>query len=473
MANSEMFAALLQRLKDDCLNCTICTDDFKDPIILPCHHSFCRKCLGDSVRGKIINNKFQCQVCDKLTEIPVDGVQGFPVDERVANMLTKIDALLKVVPCSSCDTKENARWNCKTCRQAYCNRCIELHKNIQDAEKHQTELINAEDVGEADPEMTDSFYREARLTHYCPKHKKEELDLYCKDDNLVVCGKCIAVKHRDHEIIDAEDRATEIRNDISDVLKKGESNFKRPLVDYIDFIENTMVECRANHDETAISIHAYFQKIQAEIDAKKADCLQNLKNNYAYQVELLETISNDMSGRLGRYNNERRLLEILKSDTSDVQLIKMRDKLKDTFTAWESNDWQRPYKSITFQINVFANDKQTFEQYLDSVSLDVEDQNNDIAGVDNAAKVVVVIDQTGKEKMRLDQLDYPCDVVFNINGDVVAYFMGDRELKVYSDTGVLKHKTWHNRTLHSYEKYVQTAMYGHILAKTSGNKNIL
>ncbi|CAH1795595.1 unnamed protein product [Owenia fusiformis] len=513
-------------------------------------------------------------------------------------MLIKIDALLKGVPCSSCDTKENARWNCKTCRQAYCNRCLKLHKNIQDAEKHKIEHINANDVCAADPEMTDSFHRKAIVRHYCPNHKKEELIFFCKNDGETVCRNCILLKHRDHKIIAVKDKATEIRNQIGNVLKQGNSNFKRPLTDYVRFIENMMKECKENYDETAKSVHAYFQKIQAKIDAKRDNCLQKLHKNHAFQMKLLETTTSDMSGRLSRFNNERRLLETLKTNTSDVQLSKMSNKLIDTFTAWESNDWQRPYKLITQQITVFANDTQMLQQYMDSISVDVEDivrgtpmplfpdeihhdvqeaeelssfdtgigwandiaiasnedtiiiewnkdvatafdarryhklnitctgpprsvarinkkevliattttiglydknykhmrdiktfgdihniavnEDNDIAIVENAAKAVIIIDQNGREKMRLDKLKDPIDVLFNINGDIVVYDDGDHELKVYSDTGVLKHKKQHNCDCgeklfsYRYEKYLLTDMYRHILAKaTDGNKKLL
>ncbi|XP_041639549.1 zinc-binding protein A33-like [Cheilinus undulatus] len=54
-----MFAEL-----ENNLTCAICQDIFKDPVVLPCSHSFCKDCLQSWWRKK---QKQQCPVCKQIT----------------------------------------------------------------------------------------------------------------------------------------------------------------------------------------------------------------------------------------------------------------------------------------------------------------------------------------------------------------------------------------------------------------------
>ncbi len=70
--------ATVERLEEK-LNCPICLDQYKDPKILPCHHSFCTECLKEvaaiNIDGK---NTLNCPSCRKSIDIPMEGIIAFP-----------------------------------------------------------------------------------------------------------------------------------------------------------------------------------------------------------------------------------------------------------------------------------------------------------------------------------------------------------------------------------------------------------
>ncbi|CAF1022232.1 unnamed protein product [Brachionus calyciflorus] len=64
---------------DDILNCSICLDRYKEPKILPCHHSFCAACIN---RLKI-NGSVTCPNC----RLVHDASKNFVTDFRTNQLL--------------------------------------------------------------------------------------------------------------------------------------------------------------------------------------------------------------------------------------------------------------------------------------------------------------------------------------------------------------------------------------------------
>ena len=67
----------LQKLEEQ-LTCPVCLDLYKNPKILPCHHTFCQDCVGPCPRELREGKYFlKCPTCSKQAQIP-DGVPDFP-----------------------------------------------------------------------------------------------------------------------------------------------------------------------------------------------------------------------------------------------------------------------------------------------------------------------------------------------------------------------------------------------------------
>jgi hypothetical protein len=71
------------------LNCPICLDRFEEPKILPCHHSFCSKCINNVIS----NGQVDCPTC-RATH---DASLGFQNDFRT-NQLLDCENNLNVYP---------------------------------------------------------------------------------------------------------------------------------------------------------------------------------------------------------------------------------------------------------------------------------------------------------------------------------------------------------------------------------------
>ncbi|KAJ8347087.1 hypothetical protein SKAU_G00284880 [Synaphobranchus kaupii] len=145
-----------QRLSRD-LTCSICLDLFKQPVSLPCDHTFCQTCItsywtGPSCQGETAS----CPQC--RTAFPS---QSFRPNRIVANIVE-----------SYCQTLEESGQPCRG-------------------------------VAQAQP------------TPLCLRHR-EELKLYCEEDQELVCLVCgVSQEHRSHTLVSVEDAEQRYRVSLS------------------------------------------------------------------------------------------------------------------------------------------------------------------------------------------------------------------------------------------------------------------
>ncbi|XP_078602570.1 uncharacterized protein LOC144876784 [Branchiostoma floridae x Branchiostoma japonicum] len=70
-----MASGVTSQIKEEILVCQICFEDYHEPKVLPCQHTFCKKCLAKMVAKM---GKLTCPNCRRQCPLPQNGVEGFP-----------------------------------------------------------------------------------------------------------------------------------------------------------------------------------------------------------------------------------------------------------------------------------------------------------------------------------------------------------------------------------------------------------
>ncbi|KAL3890330.1 hypothetical protein ACJMK2_002614, partial [Sinanodonta woodiana] len=111
--------------------CSICMDIFKNPKLLPCHHSFCYKCLEDYVKVNLSNGRFNCPMCRKSVELSLGGVasfqENFYIDTYSKEEVKLVCKDCKALICVLCKTIKHESHASETVSDA----AAEVKKNIQ------------------------------------------------------------------------------------------------------------------------------------------------------------------------------------------------------------------------------------------------------------------------------------------------------------------------------------------------------
>ena len=194
---STLSSQALKKLEEQ-LTCPICLEQFTNPKILPCFHSFCLHCL-EGVAPELVEGNLclPCPTCRSPCPNPDKGLASLP-PSFVINNLSEVYGLMKKVSgdqqasCDNCD-KTNANRYCKQCSMFFCAECLDLHDKFKPNAGHQT--LSLEEVANTAYQLP---HAKPEATISCAYHNKP-LERFCETCEELICDDCTVKKHKDHD----------------------------------------------------------------------------------------------------------------------------------------------------------------------------------------------------------------------------------------------------------------------------------
>ncbi|XP_046907713.1 tripartite motif-containing protein 16-like [Hypomesus transpacificus] len=183
-------------LDQDQFCCSVCLDLLKDPVTLPCGHSYCSNCIEgywdkDEQKGvyscpqcrqsftprpALKRNYMLAEVVEKLKE--TRGAQAVPSE------LTS-PAGPGEVTCDLCTgpSKQRALKSCLVCMVSYCQTHLQPHYQVLGLKKHK--------LVEATSGLQEMI---------CSSHDKL-LEVFCRTDQQCICMLCTMDEHKGHDTV--------------------------------------------------------------------------------------------------------------------------------------------------------------------------------------------------------------------------------------------------------------------------------
>ena len=135
----------------DMTECSICTEVFTDPRVLPCIHTFCLNCLLNYGKDKHPGDDMPCPLCRKEFTVPdgrFSGIQkNFFMEKLVSARKLSAGEEAGHIVCDVCSSDEErpseatsaakpATKHCFQCQQNYCNQCSLIHRKVKATASH-------------------------------------------------------------------------------------------------------------------------------------------------------------------------------------------------------------------------------------------------------------------------------------------------------------------------------------------------
>ncbi|XP_045569642.1 uncharacterized protein isoform X3 [Salmo salar] len=203
----ELTASLLT---EDHFRCSVCTEVLKEPVSIPCGHSYCRQCIETYWNQPDQTGEYDCPQCSKRFRTRPDLLTNSALEkviEKLHQARFKVPALPKYcyagpgdVACDLCTEKQlKAVKSCLTCTASYCESHVRHHYTVAALQRHT--LV----------EVTGNL--EQKL---CQLHHRA-LEVFCKTDQVSVCLVCALQDHRNHDVIknerDTEEETTKTQEE--------------------------------------------------------------------------------------------------------------------------------------------------------------------------------------------------------------------------------------------------------------------
>ncbi|XP_063762002.1 transcription intermediary factor 1-alpha isoform X2 [Eleginops maclovinus] len=251
--------------------CPICKLSFhnREPKLLPCLHSFCKRCLPAPFRsadprrdtqGQVDNNKslgaIRCPVCRQECW-EMDMLDNFFVKDSAEVPSSTVEKTSQV--CMSCDDNTEATGYCVECVEFLCVTCIEAHQRVKFTRDHtirQKEEMSPEAVSMSTQKPV-----------FCDIHKQEPLKLFCETCDRLTCRDCQLLKHKDHNYQFLEDAYRNHRQYLENMTQQLQEK-RRAIEEVSGCISNGLQQVEENRKSVTNEIKKSICNLIMEINRK-------------------------------------------------------------------------------------------------------------------------------------------------------------------------------------------------------------
>ncbi|XP_055034551.2 E3 ubiquitin/ISG15 ligase TRIM25 isoform X2 [Misgurnus anguillicaudatus] len=278
----------------DQFSCSICLDLLKDPVTVPCGHSYCMSCITDYWDQDEDDDDdedegvYSCPQCRRtFTPRPVLGknVVFAEMIEKLIKLQTPHPAPCYAGPgdveCDICNTerKHKAVKSCLECLESYCQSHFERHEEFRSGKRHK--------VTEATGSLQEMI---------CPQHHKL-LEIFCRTDKQCICMMCTVYEHKDHDTVSAEARRKEIEKNLMKTQKKLKQSIEQKQKDLQEVKE--AVRSYKRSAQTAVEdCEIMFTELISSIEKSRSEVTQLIRDQEKTSVipaeERLERLKQDI-----------------------------------------------------------------------------------------------------------------------------------------------------------------------------------
>ncbi|XP_065118083.1 tripartite motif-containing protein 16-like [Paramisgurnus dabryanus] len=259
--------------------CSICLDLLKDPVTIPCGHSYCMSCITDCWDQDDQKRDYSCPQCRQtFTTRPVLGKNTMLAEVVEKLKKTKLQAARPDhcyaeagdVKCDVCtERKHKAVKSCLVCLNSYCQNHLEQHEKFFKGKRHN--LIDAT----------------GRLQQMiCPQHEKL-LEIYCKTDQLCICYLCMVDEHNEHKTVSAAAERTEKQKELKETQRKYQQRIQesqKKLQELRDAVETHKRSAQTAVDDT----ERIFTQLIQTIERRQSEVIQLIRDQEKTAVSKAE-----------------------------------------------------------------------------------------------------------------------------------------------------------------------------------------
>ncbi|XP_034412007.1 E3 ubiquitin/ISG15 ligase TRIM25-like isoform X2 [Cyclopterus lumpus] len=295
------------QLDQETFSCSICLYLLKDPVTIPCGHSYCMSCIKahwDKEDEKKLHSCPQCRqtftprpvlvkntmLADLVEELKKTGLQAAPADHCYAGP--------EDVACDVCTGKRlKAFKSCLICLISYCEKHLQAHFISPAFQNHKL----------VDPSNK-------LQENICSRHD-EVMKIFCRTDQQCICYLCLMDEHKGHDTVSAAAAKTERQRE----LEGSRLNIQQRIQDRekdVKLLHQEVEAINLSADKTVEDSEKIFTELIRLFEKRSSDVKQQVRSQQRTEVSRVKELQEKL---------EQEITELKRNDAELKKLSHTED----------------------------------------------------------------------------------------------------------------------------------------------------
>ncbi|XP_048018265.1 tripartite motif-containing protein 16-like [Megalobrama amblycephala] len=304
---SEMAEAKISVDRDQ-FSCLICLDLLKDPVTIPCGHSYCMNCITDYWNDQ--TRVYSCPQCRQtFTPRPALGKNTMLVEvvEKLKQTKQSRPAFSYAGPgdvgCDFCTgRKRKAVKSCLMCLESYCQSHFKCHEESPLKKRHK---------------VTDATGRLQEMI--CPQHNRP-LEVFCRTDQRCICLMCVMDEHKSHDTVPAEAERTEKQKKVGEIQGKFQHRVQERQKELQEFREAVETHKRSAQAAMEVSERIFAELIRS-IERSRSEVTQMIRDQEKAEVGQAEGLLKQLEQEIDDLRRREVELEQLSHTDNHIRFL--------------------------------------------------------------------------------------------------------------------------------------------------------
>ncbi|XP_053185460.1 tripartite motif-containing protein 16-like [Scomber japonicus] len=271
--------------------CSICLDLLKDPVTIPCGHSYCMSCINnfwDEEDKKEIYSCPQCRQTFTPRPVLVKNTMLADIVEELKKTGLQAAAAADLcyagpedVACDVCTGRKlKAFKSCLTCLMSYCENHLQSHFESTKLKKHK--LVEPS---------------ETLQENICSRHD-EVMKMFCRTDQQIICYLCPVDEHKGHDTVSAAVERTERQRE----LEVSRLNIQQRIQDRekdVKLLQQEVEAVSRSADKAVEDSEKIFTQLIHLLQKRSSDVKQQIRSQQETEVsgvkELQEKLQQEIT----------------------------------------------------------------------------------------------------------------------------------------------------------------------------------